>query len=186
MSEENKLQDYYEIFIDDLQIATGNIGPDYFLLPVAGSSLPVFRERVYCYELYHQLRLQREDHSKYLLCGELDKSGHREMRGRDITNTVPDFLVHVPGKMDNFAIVEVKCINARPLDIRKDLRRLTAFSKSGYHFAIQLIYGNDKRGIDRIIEIAKFWQGEDTEGRIDLSLIHLFWHRNPGDIAHRL
>jgi len=36
-----------------LQDATAAIGREYFLLPIHGAD-PVYRERVYCYELYHQ------------------------------------------------------------------------------------------------------------------------------------
>jgi hypothetical protein len=39
-----------------LQRATASIGREYFLLPIHGAP-PVYRERVYCYELYHQMRL---------------------------------------------------------------------------------------------------------------------------------
>jgi hypothetical protein len=38
-----------------LRQATESIEPLYFQLPIDGSD-PIFRERVYCYELYHQLR----------------------------------------------------------------------------------------------------------------------------------
>jgi hypothetical protein len=45
-----------EQFTQILQDATAAIGDEYFLLPIEGAD-PVNRERVYCYELYHQMRL---------------------------------------------------------------------------------------------------------------------------------
>ena len=43
-----------------LTAATAAVGSEYFLLPVAradgGEPLLLYRERVYSYELYHQLR----------------------------------------------------------------------------------------------------------------------------------
>jgi hypothetical protein len=38
-----------------LAAATAAIEPGYFRLNIDGGS-PVYRERVYCYELYHQMR----------------------------------------------------------------------------------------------------------------------------------
>jgi hypothetical protein len=58
--------------------ATARIAPDYFLLPVAdvdgGEPLVQYRERVYAYELYHQLRLTWPDQWPYSLASEIDKT----------------------------------------------------------------------------------------------------------------
>ncbi len=53
--------------------ATSAIEADYFRLPIDGG-IPVFRERVYCYELYHQMRSRWPPRSqcRYLLNGEVD------------------------------------------------------------------------------------------------------------------
>lgn len=45
-----------ETFVKILRKATANIPPEYFQLPIAGREDPIYRERVYCYELYHQMR----------------------------------------------------------------------------------------------------------------------------------
>jgi hypothetical protein len=151
------------------------------LLPVAGSVLPVYRERVYCYELYHQLRKFWGDFEGYSLGGEVDKAHHPILNGLDIANTKPDLLVHRPGDMGgNLIIIEVKPITAQSLGIRKDLRTLTAFRHCGqYHHAIYLVYGNKSRAIGSFLEVARTLQEEDIEGRIDLNSITLFWHRLP-------
>jgi len=90
-----------------LTTATGNVPERYFQLPVDGQEDPIYRERVYCYELYHQMRSVWPEHSPYTLGGEVDKSGHRLIRGNGLDNAKPDFLVHMPGDMGgNYAIIE--------------------------------------------------------------------------------
>jgi hypothetical protein len=182
MVEANSPHDEFGSFLEYLKAATEKIDAEYFLLPIAGLPLPVYRERVYCYELYHQLRLiMVEDAFNYSLSGEVDKSAHPKMRGRDITDSKPDLLVHTPGQMEgNLVIIEVKPITANRSGIRKDLRTLTAFRRIGYHWAIYLIFGDDERGIDRIISTAHSLQDADREERIDLNLISLLWHYSPG------
>jgi len=80
-------------FRETLQKATSNISSKYVRVPVAGQSELVYRELVYCYELYHQLRTLWPEHLKeFSLTGELDK------RGNDLIREWkrPDFLVHSP------------------------------------------------------------------------------------------
>lgn len=134
---------------DILQQATAAIVREYFLLPIHGAD-PVHRERVYCYELYHQMRLRwpPPEDCPYRLNGEIDKGGHpyfKNERGAP----KPDLLVHVPGAGDNCAVIEVKSSRARAKEIRKDLRTLCRFANFGYQRAIYLIYG-DEAVLDRI------------------------------------
>lgn len=82
-----------------LQEATSKIGYNYFQLPIDGQEDPIYRERVYCYELYHQLRSIWPKDCEYELSGEVDKSGHPLIRGNNLDRIKPDFLVHVPGDM---------------------------------------------------------------------------------------
>ena len=77
-----------------LRDATAAIGKEYFLLPIHGAD-PVYRERVYCYELYHQMRLRWPDGCVYRLNGEVDKMGHPYFQ--DAAAPKPDLLVHQPG-----------------------------------------------------------------------------------------
>ena len=138
---------------DILQQATAAIGREYFLLPIHGAD-PVHRERVYCYELYHQMRLRwpATDYCPYRLNGEIDKGGHPYFENEPGTPK-PDLLVHVPGTGDNYAVIEVKSSRARARGIRKDLGTLCRFSNLGYRRAIYLIYGNDAV-LDRIQQCA--------------------------------
>lgn len=123
--------------------ATAGIGQQFILLPIHGQPA-AFRERVYCYELYHQLRKDWPWDSPFELNGEVDKAGHLHLRQWNADNCKPDFLIHTPGDMQgNFAVLEVKPCQASARAIRKDLSTLALFSTDdiGYKRAIYLIYG---------------------------------------------
>jgi len=67
----------FEKFVGILKEATSRIEHEYFLLPVAGHEDVIYRERVYCYELYHRMReVFEECEFPYSLAGEVDKNGH--------------------------------------------------------------------------------------------------------------
>lgn len=126
-----------------LRIASAAVPRDYFQLPVAGQEHPIYRERVYCYELYHQIRCQWPPGSGFTLAGEVDKAGHRLLRGGKLDRVKPDFLVHSPGDMDeNFAAIEVKPSNASVASIVEDVETLEAFrDEANYERSLMWIYG---------------------------------------------
>ena len=112
-----------------------------------------YKERVYCYELYHRMRSLQES-SGYVLDGELDKSGHPLFSIR----YKPDFVVHDPGNMDdNLVVIEVKPIDAEGRNLKKDLDKLKEFiNKYEYPRGIMLLYSNDdikERRLNRIKSI---------------------------------
>src|SRR5208283_4747370 len=113
-----------------------------FDLPVAGGENPIYRERVYCYELYHRLRLALPADFPYALNGEIDKRAHPLLR-LVIGNLKPDFVVHVPGGMDrNLSVLEVKSSTCALDEFREDLEHLTLFlTKAQYFSAIALVFG---------------------------------------------
>jgi hypothetical protein len=124
-----------------LQDATAAIESEYFLLPIHGAA-SVYRERVYCYELYHQIRLRWPTNVRYRLNGEVDKRAHPYFEMLDVAEPKPDLLVHEPGAGHNLAVMEVKTSTADASGIAKDLRTLSLFrSEFGYERAIYLIYG---------------------------------------------
>lgn len=165
-------------FINVLTAATARIPGHYFQLPVAGREDPIYRERVYCYELYHQLRMLLEGDERfapYALCGEIDKQGHFIIRA-----CAPDFVFHIPGDMNsNLAVVEVKPVNADLDGIKKDLQTLSYFVDEhvGYRVGVQLAYGGDEAGL------AKFTREFRQMG---LATLQLFWHQYPGERATRI
>jgi hypothetical protein len=114
----------------------------YFVLPIDGAA-SVYRERVFCYEFYHQMRSRWPDDCVFTLNGEVDKRSHPILRGTGVANTIPDFLIHVPGNMGgNHAIIEVKSNRPSIAAIRSDLHKITQFQQDvGYHRGIYLIFG---------------------------------------------
>jgi hypothetical protein len=132
--------------------ASYGMGENYFLLKVAGGD-PQFRELVYCYELYHRWRCQWPNDFPFFLCGEVDKGGHPSIRGRYVANTIPDFLVHIPGVMSeksNLLVMEVKAATGIRKRMAEDLRKLTAFrtklvgdhgKPANYYSAYFWVYG---------------------------------------------
>lgn len=163
--------------------ATGKIENNYFQLPIDGQEDPIYRERVYCYELYHQLRLCWPSDTDFELSGEVDKSGHPLIRGNNLDRVKPDLLVHVPGDMEgNYTIIEVKPITADRNGIKKDLETLTAFRRHAqYQKAIYLFYGQgNMKAVQNVINEL---QASDGGDQIDLSLIELWWHNVVGESA---
>ncbi|WP_261859293.1 hypothetical protein [Photobacterium sanguinicancri] len=125
-----------------LKQATNQIESSYFHLELDGGD-PVYRERVYCYELYHQMRKLWPTNTSYYLNGEVDKSAHPKLERLKADHIKPDFLVHQPGNMrGNHAIIEVKTQKAQRGGVKKDLQSLSDFKNIvGYERAIYLIYG---------------------------------------------
>ena len=166
--------------------AVAHIVQEYFLLPVAdaqgGEPLTQYRERVYAYELYHQLR-SRWPAWQYSLGGEIDKQGHPIIHGPDLDGAKPDLLVHVPGEMDhNLVVVEIKASRPGHLPLHRqalmrDLRKLVAFRTLGYAAAFLLVFGE---GIQEVLELAR-----DVPAA-ELQMVELYYHRRPGTGVERI
>jgi hypothetical protein len=121
-----------EGFNEILQDATAEVLREYFVLSLHGAD-PIYRERVYCYELYHQLRCLWPAETPYRLNGEVDKRNHPYFQ--DASQPKPDLIVHQPGTGDNFAVIEVKAAGAENRAMMKDLHTLTLFGQVGYRGA---------------------------------------------------
>jgi hypothetical protein len=123
--------------IETIRLATGSIDGRYFDLPVARRG-PIKRERVYCYELYHQLRLALGSR-RLTLSAEPDKRGNPDFGQRNAPN--PDLILHLPGShRHNAAVIEVEC---RPdlSHLKKDLKTLKLMQSKGYRKLILLLFG---------------------------------------------
>lgn len=163
-----------------LEQSTAGIAPDYFYLNLDGGD-PVYRERVYCYELYHQMRMRWPAHTPFYLNGEVDKARHPKMIELRDRFPKPDLLVHRPGYMEgNFAVIEVKCDRAGRAGIAKDLETLSFFvNEFGYQRAIYLIYGDEAMAtLARVQEVAQDIAGIDA--------IEYWAHAAPDTAAVRL
>ncbi len=150
--------------------ASREIGPDYFLLPIAGRDRPIKRERVYCYELYHQLRVALRG-SHLTLTGEPDKRGHL-----DFPNINPDLILHLPGNHgENSAVIEIECRLGQK-HLTKDLRNLKTMRDRGYQTLVLLLFAARLVPWPRLEKAA-----EDAE--IDLGEIVVLHHRLAGQQA---
>ena len=166
-----KKQDFRQ-FLKCLVKAIQNIDTHYFQLHFAGNDELKYRERVYCYELYHQLRLLLGDDFPYRLDGELDKEGHAIISGKK----KPDFVIHVPGEMgQNLVVIEVKTVNVKDKirELREDIDKLKMFitSKASYYRAIMLIYGSINGDLPQNIR-------QEIENVHDERII-ILWHDSP-------
>lgn len=163
---------------DILAKACAAIEPAYFFLQIDGGD-QVYIERVYCYELYHQIRLRWPADARFYLNGELDKAAHPILKELGASHAKPDLLVHTPGSMKkNHCVIEVKSPGATELGIRADLEKLNLFLKSvGYQRAIYLLYGHEaEETLRRVRSIAGSKIGQ----------IELCTHSNPGELAKRV
>jgi hypothetical protein len=172
------MKEHIEMMRALLADATAAIATAYFVLAVAdaegGEPHVHYRERVYAYELYHQLRL-RWPGWPYSLGGEVDKTGHPIIRGGFLEAAKPDLLVHVPGNMDgNLAVIEIKAIRVQPGQrepeaMIRDFHKLSAFREIGYSSAFLIAFGDD---IERV-------RAYGRDSRIDLRLVELWHHQRP-------
>lgn len=167
---EEKEKDF-QFFIQCLREAIKNVDAHYFQLPIAGDD-PTYRERVYCYELYHQLRCILGSGFPYKLHGEVDKRGHPIIRN----SKKPDFIIHKPGYMENLVVIEVKPVTVRkdPSRLKKDFRTLKWFldkNNADYYRAIMLIYGSESGKLPNNIK-------EKIKDNIDKRIL-VFWHPKP-------
>lgn len=172
---------HFNTFLEALIKATGRIQPKYFLLPVAYKDKFVYRERAYCYELYHQIRNILPQDYPYLLSGEVNKAGHPLIAGY-CGSIIPDFLVHKPGNMsadDNLVIVEVKTIQGANFYrehevLLKDIQTIKCMTTilMGYYRGIILIFGSNNH--ERKDEICRIFSE-----KCDSKRIILLFHNNP-------
>lgn len=129
--------------IDLITESLGAIDPQYYKLLTAYNSEGIVRERVFCYELYHQIRQLKDNYGalrNISIHGEIDKSGHTLFEQNDQKN--PDFVFHVPGNMiRNSCVVEVKGKINQKKELIKDLNTIGKFIlEYNYLFGISICY----------------------------------------------
>jgi len=165
-----------QVFLTGLDTACEQISKDYFYFPVYSEKGTIYRERVYCYELYHQLRLALRRGFKYVLSGEVDKRMHPVLSKEGEDHVIPDFLVHVPATMKNLLVMEVKSPNAKIEGICKDVKIIRTFiDKMKYTYGIILVYGQGERVIEAFKgKINKTLLNDDMKNKIKL-----LWHKEP-------
>ena len=134
-----------ESFVEMIKGSLDNVGDEYYKITTTYESSGIVRERVFCYELYHQMRSVQSARglTDVQIHGEIDKSGHIAFDRNSRKN--PDFVFHVPGMMKGKAIVvEVKGkIEGNYQEgVYKDIVTLSKFTnnKHYYHSGILIIY----------------------------------------------
>lgn len=139
-----------------LRTATSEVKDDYFSLKIYKQE-PVYRERVYCYELYHQMRLLWPKDSQFFLNGEVDKMNHEKLAEAGLAGLKPDFLVHIPGNWNgNHIVMEVKSANVSPKGLSQDIHSLNGFmTKGNYGRALLLIFGTPALSSRKLANLQK-------------------------------
>lgn len=138
-----------EEILENIKIAINNVGKDFYEI-VCACDVEKVRERVFCYELYHQLRLLSSTY-KFDIHGELDKRGFYKK-----LNSIPDFLFHKQGTHENHCVMEVKG-RKNCEGIIKDFQTLTSFLNGKgelkpYKFAIFFIF---KHSYNELVDCLK-------------------------------
>lgn len=126
--------------------AASKVDSKYFKIKTTYSIDEIVRERVFCYELYHQIRLILGDDFPLMLHGEIDKRGHSDFDLHDRKN--PDFIFHSPGTHEgNSVVAEVK--GKLSDEIRKDFEKIFLFvSRYNFSAGVFLLYNH---GIEDLI-----------------------------------
>lgn len=137
-------------FIDLIKTALNEVEPCFFKVKTTYNPQGIVRERVFCYELYHRIRLLMENNLEYInnikfadlaLHGEIDKRGHEGFNQGDRKN--PDFVIHIPGCFEgNTIVIEVKGKISDDADIDKDFNTLFTFLRYQYQLGIFILYNH--------------------------------------------
>jgi hypothetical protein len=180
------MEEEFALFAETLAGAAERIAGLYFQLPVANAD-SVYRERVYCYELYHQLRCGWEDFP-FSLGGEIDKRGNPHFENSPYAESKPDLLVHEPGDMDrNLACVEVKPCCRPAHEFRDDLKKITWFCQHArYYRGVFLVYGSETGEMPEDALLRAKLRRAAQGGEIDLARIHIMRHAAVGRRAERV
>ncbi len=130
-----------ENFLSFFLKAIDNVGSEYYSIKTTYDTDGIVRERVFCYELYHQFRTLTGDDYPYAFHGELDKRGHSEIYR--LHQKTPDFLIHKPGSMEyNKVIIEVKGI-IRNRDVIVDIKKIHSYlTKVKYKYGVFLLFNH--------------------------------------------
>ncbi|MGI4833595.1 MAG: hypothetical protein ACRYFK_09065 [Janthinobacterium lividum] len=118
--------------------ALNEIEQRYIRLPAMHKASGLIRERVFCYEFYHQMRKIIPGYREIVINGEIDKRGYPTFNNQN-----PDFVFHVPGSnAGNAMVCEVKG-DIRKLGLAKDLETICNFiEEKNYQAGVLIIFAN--------------------------------------------
>ncbi len=130
---------------DKLMQSLIQVEPIYYATPtISGKTLTL--ERIFAYELYHQLRNSYEYEQPYAINGEISK-GISFCSGNE-TTVFPDLVIHQHGTTEGNAVaIEIKTDkDVSPSDLIHDLKKLKKYTDEGnlnYQLGILLIANLD-------------------------------------------
>ena len=128
-----------ENLIENIKTAINNVPESFYQVYYVGKSNDIkiaYRERVWCYEFYHQMRKLNFIDESACINGEIDKSGNDNFSKR----INPDFLIHKQGtNSNNLCTIEVK-LNLDKGEIDKDFCTLTEMlNEHNYKYGIFIL-----------------------------------------------
>lgn len=135
----------YEELVKIIESSIRAVEEGYFNFQVADGDEPIKRERVYCSELYHQMRM-KWGYFNYDLNIEPDKKNHPIIE-QYCGPIDPDLVVHHAGEMgpeDNLAVIEVKTSSGDlTAGITKDLKTINCMTSipNGYYGGVVIVFG---------------------------------------------
>lgn len=135
--------------LNTVKLGLNNVKKEYYRIITTYNPEGINRERVFAYELYHQIRMIEND-SELILHGEIDKRGHVDFPAVEQRN--PDFIFHVPGEYNcKSVVVELKVdLNG---GIEKDFETLDMFIKNySYSYGIFIICNHSEEKVKKFIE----------------------------------
>lgn len=137
----NQVNDSWGVFRKALVESIAAIDREYFSVDRYAAT-PTWRQRVYCYELYHNLRCALGNGFPYVLHGEIDKRGHAWVKSVLGYEPNPDFVVHAAGTQGGLAVVEVEPADCDVGAATEDVKKLRDFvTEVDYHTGILLLVG---------------------------------------------
>lgn len=135
----------YETLLKLIKHSIESVEEKFFNFKIAGADDPIKRERVYCAELYHQMRMKWVG-LDYDLNIEPDKKKHPIIE-KYCGPVDPDMVVHRGGDMgpeDNLAVIEVKTSGGDlTTGIEKDLNTINCMTSipNGYFGGVVIVFG---------------------------------------------
>jgi hypothetical protein len=151
-----KNTEVFDIFYNALIESASKIDKRFYKVKLAYFNQTIYRENVYCYELYYQLRKMLGEEFPYLLSGEVDKASHPDIveRCHEFKST---FLIHQPGIFTPESLLSILYVCSLNYAFRYPDTLIDNFNKmncainlqDGYYRGILLIYGDDKSELDR-------------------------------------
>lgn len=160
--------------VDLIKTALSQVELDYFKLETNYEPPGIVRERVFCYEFYHQIRKIMTD-SDLKLNSEIDKRGHPDFAPGGWKN--PDFVIHTPGTHENNTfIIEVKG-KLEPKKIGEDIKKIITFIEEyQYKAGVFVLYNHS-------LESLKQSAGQllrNYNSRPSANSVHILAIENPG------